>query len=184
VAYPRRAENPIPWLARFIEVLGGLPLDDGTPHFDASNLEIVNVDACNPAWNVIPAEAKARFNIRFNDLWTPDTLAEELHKRCEVLQAPLPFDLRFEPCNALAFITEPDRFTGLVARAIEAHTGRKPALSTTGGTSDARFIRSFCPVLEFGLVGATMHMVNEHVAVSDIETLTKIYESVIEAYFT
>ncbi len=183
VAYPHRAENPIPWLARFIEVLQGMPLDDGTPHFDASNLEIVNVDAGNPAWNVIPAEAGARFNIRFNDLWTPDTLAEELQRRCGLLQAPLPFELRFEPCNALAFITEPDRFTKLVSQAIETHTGRKPVLSTTGGTSDARFIRAFCPVLEFGLVGATMHAVNEHVAVADVEMLTKIYESILEAYF-
>jgi succinyl-diaminopimelate desuccinylase len=183
VAYPHRAENPIPWLARFIEVLNGMPLDDGTPHFDASNLEIVNIDVGNPAWNVIPAEAKARFNIRFNDLWTPDTLAEELQRRCGLLQAPLRFDLHFEPCNALAFVTMPDRFTELVAQAIETHTGRKPALSTTGGTSDARFIRAFCPVLEFGLVGATMHAVNEHVAVADVEMLTKIYESILEAYF-
>jgi succinyl-diaminopimelate desuccinylase len=110
-------------------------------------------------------------------------LAAELHERCAVLQAPVRFELRFEPCNALAFVTQPDRFTELVSSAIETHTGRKPALSTTGGTSDARFIRSFCPVLEFGLVGATMHMVNEHVATADIETLTKIYEAIIEAYF-
>jgi len=183
VAYPHRAENPIPWLARFIEVLNGMPLDYGTPHFDASNLEIVGLEAGNAAWNVIPAEAKARFNIRFNDLWTPETLAAELHERCAVLQAPLRFELHFEPCNALAFMTAPDKFTELVSNAIETHTGRKPALSTTGGTSDARFIRAFCPVLEFGLVGATMHQVNEHVAVADIETLTKIYESVLEAYF-
>jgi succinyl-diaminopimelate desuccinylase len=183
VAYPRRAENPIPWLVRFVEVLGSMPLDDGTAHFDASNLEVVTIDVGNPAWNVIPAEAKARFNIRFNDLWTPESLAAELQQRCELLQSPLRFDLHFEPCNASAFITPPDRFTELVSYAIEAHTGRKPVLSTTGGTSDARFIRGFCPVLEFGLVGATMHMVNEHVAVADIETLTKIYGSVIEAYF-
>jgi succinyl-diaminopimelate desuccinylase len=183
VAYPRRAQNPIPWLARFIEVLSGMPLDDGTPHFDASNLEVVNIEVGNSATNVIPAQAKARFNIRFNDLWRPDTLAEELQKRCAELQAPTVFELQFEPCNALAFITQPDRFTELVSRAIDKQTGRKPTLSTTGGTSDARFISAVCPVLEFGLVGATMHQVDEHVAIADIEALTKIYEAILEAYF-
>jgi len=184
VAYPRRAENPVPWLARFVEVLSHMPLDDGTPHFDASNLEVVGLEAGTTAWNVIPAVAKARFNIRFNDLWTPETLAQELHERCARLQAPLAFELTFEPCNALAFVTKPDDFTELVAGAIETQTGRRPALSTSGGTSDARFISAHCPVLEFGLVGATMHAVDEHVAATDIEALTKIYQSILETYFS
>jgi succinyl-diaminopimelate desuccinylase len=182
-AYPERADNPIPHLLRLGEALVDAPLDNGTAHFSASNLEIVSIDVGNPAFNIIPAEARARFNIRFNDLWTPETLAAELHGRLDAMAAGASYTLRFEPCNAQAFVTEPDAFTELVAGVIATRTGRRPKLSTTGGTSDARFIRSYCPVLEFGLVGATMHMVDEHVAVADIAALTEIYSGILAAYF-
>lgn len=183
VAYPERAENPIPLLMRFLDALVREPLDRGTDHFDASNLEIVSVDVGNPAFNVIPAQAQARFNIRFNDLWSPDTLAAELNRRLEPAGPTGSYGLAFEPCNALAFLTEPDAFTDLVARVVERKTGRRPKLSTSGGTSDARFIRAYCPVVEFGLVGATMHMVDEHVTTADIEALTDIYSEILETYF-
>lgn len=183
VAYPQRAENPIPPLLRLLQALIAPPLDQGTTHFDASNLEIVTVDVGNPATNVIPAKAQARFNIRFNDRWTPETLAAEIAQRCAGVAEGARYALSFDPCNALAFITEPDRFTTLVTEAIARHTGRKPQLSTSGGTSDARFIRAYCPVVEFGLVGNTMHMVDERVAVADIETLTAIYGEILERYF-
>jgi succinyl-diaminopimelate desuccinylase len=180
-AYPARADNPIPKLIRLLGALTAAPLNEGTPHFGASNLEIVSVDVGNPAFNVIPAQARARFNIRFNDLWTPETLAAELGGRLD--SVGMKFTLEFEPCNAPAFLTTPDAFTRLVTDVVEKKTGRRPALSTSGGTSDARFIRAYCPVLEFGTVGATSHMVDEHVAVADIEALTHIYAAILEGYF-
>ncbi|MGH6799178.1 MAG: succinyl-diaminopimelate desuccinylase, partial [Roseiarcus sp.] len=182
-AYPRRANNPIPHLLRLLGALIAAPLDTGTDQFDASNLEIVSVDVGNPAFNMIPAEARGRFNVRFNDRWTPDALAGELGKRLEAAAEGAAYQLRFEPCNALAFLTPPDRFTDLVRAAIEKRTGRAPALSTSGGTSDARFIRAYCPVLEFGLVGATAHMVDERAAIKDIADLTEIYIAILESYF-
>ena len=181
-AYPERADNPIPKLMRLLDALTAAPLDKGTPHFDASNLEIVSVDVGNPAFNVIPAEARARVNVRFNDLWTPETLAAELRRRLD--SVGMKFTLEFEPCNAPAFLTTPDAFTKLVTDAVERKTGRRPALSTSGGTSDARFIRAYCPVVEFGLVGATAHMVDEHVAIADLEGLTEIYAAILEDYFS
>ncbi len=184
VGYPARANNPIPHLLRLLNGLTAAPLDKGTAHFEPSNLEIVSVDVGNPAWNVIPAEAKARFNIRFNDLWTPETLQAELRARLKAAGQGAEFTLGFEPCNAQAFLTEPDSFTALVSGIVEQKTGRRPELSTSGGTSDARFIRAYCPVLEFGLVGATMHMVDERAAVRDIEALTEIYAAVLAEYFS
>jgi succinyl-diaminopimelate desuccinylase len=144
---------------------------------------VTSVDVGNPATNVIPAEARAAFNIRFNDLWTPETLAAEIRRRCGGAADPAKFTLSFEPTNAVAFLTQPGRFSDLMAQAIEAETGRRPKLSTTGGTSDARFIKSACEVIEFGLVGQTMHMVDERVAVTDVEQLTVIYERILAAYF-
>jgi succinyl-diaminopimelate desuccinylase len=181
-AYPERADNPIPKFMQLLDALTAAPLDKGTPRFDASNLEIVSVDVGNPAFNVIPAEARARVNVRFNDLWTPETLAAELCGRLD--SVGMKFTLEFEPCNAPAFLTTPNSFTKLVTDAVERKTGRRPALSTSGGTSDARFIRAYCPVLEFGLVGATAHMVDEHVAAADIEVLTEIYAAILEEYFS
>jgi succinyl-diaminopimelate desuccinylase len=119
--------------------------------------------------------------VRFNDLWTPETLVAELRARLDT--AGVKFTLTFEPCNAVAFLTKPSAFTDLIANAIEKKTGRRPELSTSGGTSDARFIQAYCPVLEFGGVGATAHMVDEHVAVTEIAALTEIYAAILEAYF-
>jgi succinyl-diaminopimelate desuccinylase len=180
-AYPEKADNPIPKLVALLTALTAAPLDKGTPHFGASNLEIVSVDVGNPAFNVIPAQAHARFNVRFNDLWTPETLAAELRGRLDPVGVK--FTLTFEPCNAVAFLTKPDAFTELVAGAVAQKTGRRPALSTTGGTSDARFIQAYCPVLEFGGVGATAHMVDERIAVADLDGLTEIYAAILDAYF-
>ena len=183
VAYPHLADNPIPRLIKLLSALLGTPLDAGTAHFDASNLELVTIDVGNPASNVIPAEARARFNIRFNDLWSPDKLQRELEQRLSVVAPEGRYELRLAPCNALAFLTEPGTFTTLVAEAVEAETGLEPVLSTSGGTSDARFITSHCPVVEFGLVGATMHATDERASVADLEKLQAIYERVLERYF-
>ncbi len=184
VAYPHRADNPIPGLLRLASALLTAPLDHGTAHFDASNLEFTTIDVGNPATNVIPATAKAVFNIRFNDDWTAQTLGDEIRRRLEEAAGnDVRFSLDLQPSNAPAFLTKPDAFVDLVADAIQAETGRRPALSTTGGTSDARFIKDACPVIEFGLVGQTMHEVDERVAVDDLDRLTRIYARVLDAYF-
>jgi succinyl-diaminopimelate desuccinylase len=184
VAYPQLADNPIRGLVRLIEALTGSPLDQGSAHFDASNLEVTTVDDGNPTANVIPDEARASFNVRFNDLWTAQTLETELrHRLAAAAGSAIRYTTTFEPSNAAAFLTEPDAFVGLVADAVEAETGRRPALSTSGGTSDARFIKAFSPVVEFGLVGRTMHQIDERVAVADLERLTAIYRRVLERYF-
>ncbi len=182
VAYPHLADNPIPRLMRVLAALKAEPLDAGTAHFDPSNLEIVTVDTDNPAGNVIPAECRARFNVRFNDTWRPDTLAAEIRRRIVEAKAGA-HRLSFEACNALAFVTEPGPFTRIVADAVEAETGLQPVLSTTGGTSDARFITRDCPVVEFGLVGQTMHAVDERVGLADLAALQAIYARVLDGYF-
>jgi succinyl-diaminopimelate desuccinylase len=182
VGYPHLADNPVTTMVRVLAALKATPLDGGTAHFDASNLEITTVDVGNPATNVIPAAASAVFNIRFNDLWTPKTLASEITARVRAAE-PKSFDLTFDPTNAVAFLTSPGPFVDLVANAVEANTGRRPVLSTTGGTSDARFIQAYCPVVEFGLVGQTMHAVDERTPVADLERLASIYAGVLAAYF-
>ena len=183
VAYPAKAANPIPPLLRVLQALRE-PLDAGTPRFDASNLEITSVDVGNPATNVIPAQATAAFNIRFNDTWTDATLAAELRSRAEKAAAGADVALEFLPFNAPAFVTEPSPFTDLVVDAVEAAVGHRPELSTTGGTSDARFIQRLCPVIELGLVGDTMHMVDERVPVADLDGLAAIYHGILERYFS
>ncbi len=183
VGYPALADNPAHHIVRLLAALRAEPLDSGTSHFDASNLEVVTIDIGNPAANVIPGEARATFNIRFNDLWTPETLAAEIQRRATVAGEAASYEIVFDPTNAIAFLTEPGLFVDLVAGAVEARTGRRPALSTTGGTSDARFIKDHCPVVEFGLVGKTMHAVDERIAISDLAALTDIYVHVLAAYF-
>lgn len=184
VGYPHLARNPIDGMVRLLAALKAAPLDEGTEHFDASNLEITSVDVGNPATNVIPAKARAVFNIRFNDRWTPQTLADEIRARlASTAGEDVEFGLAFDPTNSLSFLTPPDAFVELVRDAVEAETGLRPALSTTGGTSDARFIRNACPVVEFGLVGQTMHKVDERVAIADLDRLAAIYGRVIERYF-
>ena len=183
VGYPHLADNPIPHLMRILTALKATPLDGGTAHFDASNLEITTFDVGNPASNVTPAEAFARFNMRFNDIWTLPSLEAELRSRIESAQGSANVSVHFEKSNATAFMTQPGAFTALVAKAIELETGHTPVLSTTGGTSDARFIKDYAQVVEFGLVGKTMHGIDEHVDVADVEALTRIYERVLASYF-
>ena len=183
VGYPHLADNPVHHIVRMVAALLASPLDAGTEHFDPSNLEVTALDTGNRAVNIIPAEAKAMFNIRFNDVWTPDTLRAEISRRLEAMNDRPPYTLDFAPTNAVAFLTQPGRFVQMFSRAVEAETGRKPVLSTTGGTSDARFIKDHAEVLEFGLVGQTMHAVDERVRIADIETLTQIYERVLRDYF-
>ena len=183
VGYPQLADNPVHHMLRLCAALLASPLDQGTAHFDPSNLEITTLDVGNPAVNVIPAQAKAAFNIRFNDLWTPATLEAELRARLALVAGAANYELQMAPTNAHAFLTQPGPFVDMVARAIEAETGRNPVLSTTGGTSDARFIKNVCPVVEFGLIGKTMHAVDERIAVADLDALTAIYGRVIEDYF-
>lgn len=184
VGYPHLADNPIRGMVRLLAALDATPLDGGTRHFDASNLEVTTLDVGNPATNVIPGQAKAVFNIRFNDTWTPETLAAEIERRLrEAAGNMVRYELSFQPTNAVAFLTQPGPFVAMVADAVEAETGKRPALSTTGGTSDARFIKSYCPVVEYGVVGKTMHQVDECVAISDLEALERITHRILSAYF-
>jgi succinyl-diaminopimelate desuccinylase len=184
VAYPDRAANPIPVLVRLLERLQSHVLDDGYPEFQPSNLEVVDLTVGNPASNVIPARAQARLNIRFNPSHTGETLVRWLKEYCKAAERG--FDGRISLRAAIsgeAFLTRPGRFTDVAAEAVKAVTGRTPELSTTGGTSDARFIRALCPVIEFGLVGATMHKVDEAAPVQEIRDLARIYERLIDGYF-
>jgi succinyl-diaminopimelate desuccinylase len=187
VAYPERAQNPIPILLRLLRVLLDENLDQvqvgRSTLFDPSHLEITTIDVGNPTPNVIPEQAKATFNIRFNDLWTAQSLAAHLHQRLKSACPENPYTLTFRHSNAPAFVTEPDAFTALVSDAITAETGEVPALSTSGGTSDARFFSQYGKVLEFGLVGQTMHQIDECVAIADLEALTRIFEDVLARYF-
>jgi succinyl-diaminopimelate desuccinylase len=184
VAYPHRASNPIPDIAALITALVGEPLDDGNAQFQPSNLEFTSVDVGNTAGNVIPGQARAKFNIRFNDHHTQDTLRALVEARLEKAAGNrIRARIVWEPSNADAFVTKPGPFTDLVVAAIEDVTGRRPDLNTGGGTSDARFIKNYCPVIEFGLVGQTMHQIDERTPVSDLEKLTKIYRGVLDRYF-
>lgn len=183
VAYPHLADNPVPPLIRAVTALLAEPLDQGTEHFDASNLEVTALETGNRAFNVIPAESRAQFNIRFNDLHTADSLREHVLKRVMAAVGDTAFQIDWEPSSD-CFLTQRGAFTDLVADAIQETTGAAPKLSTTGGTSDARFIKDYCPVVEFGLVGQTMHKTDERVPVADVEKLTQIYQRILERYFT
>ncbi|MBR0869776.1 succinyl-diaminopimelate desuccinylase [Bradyrhizobium tropiciagri] len=185
VAYPHRASNPVPDISRLIVALSDEPLDRGSAQFQASNLEFTTVDVGNTAGNVIPGQARAKFNIRYNDNHSQESLRrlvdERLAKACgNRIRARIDW----APSNSNVFVTKPGAFTDLAVSAIEEVTGRKPELSTSGGTSDARFIFSHCPVIEFGLVGQTMHQVDERTPVSDLEKLTRIYRGILDRYFS
>ncbi len=183
VAYPDRADNPIRGLVTLIAALKA-PLDEGSEQFDPSHLEFTSVDVGNATVNLIPGEARARFNIRYNDRHSQTALKTLLEHRAQTAAAGrVRFSFDWQPSNADVFITKPGPFTKLAEDAIAAVTGRKPKLSTSGGTSDARFIKDYCPVLEFGLVGQTMHAVDECAPVADLVTLTAIYRRIIEKYF-
>jgi succinyl-diaminopimelate desuccinylase len=184
VAYPHRASNPVPDISRLIVALTDEPLNHGSAQFQASNLEFTSVDVGNTASNVIPGQARAKFNIRFNDHFTQATLRKLVEERLtKAAGNRVRARIVWEPSNSNVFLTRPGAFTDLAVAAIEEVTGRKPELSTSGGTSDARFIASYCPVIEFGLVGQTMHQVDERAAVSDLEMLTRIYRSILDRYF-
>lgn len=180
VAYPHLADNPLPRLTKALSMLAESPLDEGTPHFQPSTLAITTIDVGNPASNVIPAKGTAKFNIRFNDLHTPKSL--EAHIRDVLEEVGGTWDLKMA-VSGEAFLTPPGALVATVAGAVTAVTGKTPELSTSGGTSDARFIKNFCPVVEFGLVGQTMHKVDEHVDVADIRTLAAIYDRVLADFF-
>lgn len=184
VAYPARAKNPIPALLKKLLTLSETPLDDGYEKFQPSSLQITDIHVGNPASNVIPAKAAARFNVRFNPNWTGEKLEAYLRKTLD--EAALAAGVRYELsaiCSGGAFLTTDADFLDLTTRAIREKTGLEPDRSTTGGTSDARFIKEYAPVLEFGLVGKTIHKVDEHAAVSDILSLVDIYEDILIRYF-
>ena len=184
VAYPDRAANPIPVLVRLLQRLQDHRLDTGYEAFQPSNLEITSVDVGNAASNVIPARATARLNIRFNPNHTGAALAAWLGEEAAGARQDFNGEVTVETrINGEAFLTPPGPFTEVVAAAVRDVTGRAPELSTTGGTSDARFIRALCPVVEFGLVGATMHKANEQAPIAEIHALAAIYERLIEGYF-
>lgn len=184
VGYPDRARNPIPGMASVLSRLTGRRLDEGNAFFQPSNLEVTTVDTGNPATNVIPAEVRATFNIRFNTLQTSDGLEAWIRQEAAHVLDPLGLshELRFVR-GAQPFLTPQSGFTALLGEAIETVTGSPPAFSTTGGTSDARFIHTHCPVAEIGLAGTTMHKTDECVSVADIELLTRIYARIMRQYF-
>ena len=183
-AYPHRALNPLPAMVRLMDRLASFELDQGTAHFDASTLAVVTVDTGNPASNVIPAECRATVNIRFNDAHSGASLNGWLEAEAAKVREAFGVGVEVEvKISGESFITPPGPLSDLVSAAVEAETGRRPALSTSGGTSDARFVKAHCPVVEFGLVGQSMHQVDEHVRVEHIEQLTAIYTRILRAYF-
>jgi succinyl-diaminopimelate desuccinylase, proteobacterial clade len=191
-AYPHLADNPVRGLLPLAQALMDPPFDGGTPEFPASNLEVTSVDVGNPATNVIPAKATFAFNIRFNDTWTADSVKAEILRRMETAavssplrpdREPVRFEVVWAERPSHVFLTRNNGLIASLSGAVESVTGKTPALSTTGGTSDARFIKDYCPVVEFGLVGQTMHMIDERVALADLETLTQIYGTFISRWF-
>jgi succinyl-diaminopimelate desuccinylase len=184
VAYPERADNPVRGLVTLMSALMAAPLDQGSAQFDRSNLEFTSIDIGNPVVNLIPGEARGRFNIRFNDCHSQVSLKTLIEKRAaDAAGERVRWHIDWEPSNADSFVAKPGPFVDLVAGAIKEVTGREPKLSTTGGTSDARFIKDYCPVLEFGLVGQTMHQVDERTPVADLTTLTTVYRTILDRYF-
>jgi len=192
-AYPHLADNPVRGILPMIEALMKPALDEGSADFQPTNLEVTTVDVGNPATNVIPARATAAFNVRFNDNWTAETLQAEIHNRLDKAaraktlrpgkSEPVDYELVWRDRPSPVFLTRNDRLIDALAGSIETVTGRRPSLSTGGGTSDARFIKDYCPVVEFGLVGKTMHMVDERVALDDLEMLTRIYQRFLADWF-
>ena len=183
-AYPHRAKNPLPAMARLMDRMASHELDQGSDHFDASTLAIVTMDTGNPATNVIPAECRATVNIRFNDLHSGASLTDWMQGLADEIAAETGITIDMEvKVSGESFITPPGPLSDLVAAAVTAETGRAPELSTSGGTSDARFVQHHCPVVEFGLVGKTMHQVDENVPVDQIHQLKNIYSRIIRDYF-
>lgn len=183
-AYPHRAKNPLPALARLMDRLASHELDQGTDHFDASTLAVVTMDTGNPATNVIPAQCTAAVNIRFNDTHTGAGLTAWLQSEVDKVAEAFGVEVEMKvKISGESFLTPPGALSELVSASVEAETGVKPELSTTGGTSDARFVKNHCPVVEFGLVGRTMHQVDERVEVAQIHQLKGIYARILRDYF-
>ena len=183
-AYPERAQNPLDAASSLAGALAAARLDHGSENFAPSTLALTSIDTGNPADNVIPAKCIVRVNIRYNDLHTAESLSSWLRNQADKVERK--FDVRIAmsaQAHGESFLTPPGPLSDLVCQAVEAETGHKPTPSTSGGTSDARFIKNHCPVVEFGLVGSTMHKVDEHVAVEDIVTLKSIYSRILNAYF-
>jgi succinyl-diaminopimelate desuccinylase len=185
VAYPHRAANPVPALAKLIDELACHTLDQGTAHFDPSTLAVTTFDTGNPVTNLIPAECSATVNIRFNDAHTGESLIAWLEAKARNVTEATGIEIALEATiSGESFVTQPGAFVDMISAAVKAETGLVPELSTSGGTSDARFVKNHCPVVEFGLVGKTMHQVDEHVPVAQITTLKNIYSRLIGAYFS
>jgi len=183
-AYPHRAKNPLPALVRLMDVFAKHELDQGSDHFGPSNLAITTIDTGNPANNVIPAQAKATINIRFNDIHTGQSLSRWIKEETDVISHETGIEIGVEiKISGESFVTPPGRLSDLVSKAVQAETGKLPELSTTGGTSDARFVKDHCPVVEFGLVGKTMHAVDERVEVAQIHQLKSVYTRILQDYF-
>jgi succinyl-diaminopimelate desuccinylase len=182
-AYPDKADNPVPKLVRLLDRLASVTIDTGTPAFQASNLEVTVIDVPNTATNVIPAVARARFNIRYNDLHTRSRIEDWVRLQCEAAASAVGarYEVVFSGTGDV-FLTRPGPLVDTLSAAVRDVTGRTPALTTGGGTSDARFIQAYCPVVEFGLVNATIHQVDERVPLADLETLTRIYQRFIATY--
>ena len=187
VAYPERLDNAIHRLSAIVEALVREPIDKGSTHFQPTSLQFTTIDVGNKATNIAPGVAQARFNTRFNDLWTSQTLLAHLKERIERANAAVGGNGIVEyakvEVSGESFYTPPGALVELVAGAVREVAGVECELSTTGGTSDARFISRYCPVLEFGLVGETMHKVDEKSAVADLKALSRVYETVLDRYF-
>lgn len=184
-AYPHRAKNPLPAMARLMDRLSSHTLDEGNDHFDPSTLAVVTIDTGNPANNVIPAQCRSTVNIRFNDIHSGRSLTEWINQQSQTVAEE--FEVKIESevkISGESFITPPGALSDMVSAAVKDETGLTPELSTSGGTSDARFIKNHCPVVEFGLVGQSMHQVDEHVEISQIHQLKAIYARVLESYFS
>lgn len=183
-AYPHLADNPIPRLARLIDRIASAKLDSGTEHFDPTTISVTTFDVSNQAGNVIPETARARFNIRFNRLHTAESLKEWMTQQCDAVSAEFGASFEFTTGEAAdCFLTKPGPLVETVASAIERETGTRPRLSTSGGTSDARFIKDYCPVVELGPTNATIHKADERIALSELAGLTRIYRNILEGYF-
>jgi len=180
-AYPHRADNPIHPLIEMLHGLTSEPLDEGTELFQASSLQVVTCDVGNPANNVIPAQAKATFNVRFNDIYTAASLESWVKERLD--RVGHSYEIEFS-CSGESFSFPPGELGSLIADACETVTGRRPEYSTSGGTSDARFVKNYCPVAEFGAVGKTMHNTDERASLEDLETLTEVYVELLKRYFS
>ncbi len=182
-AYPKKAANPIPTL---INLLGAInhQLDHGSAHFPESHMEITTIDVGNPAHNIIPGQSLAQFNIRFNDQWTAISLEDHLRAQLEAVEIGQNISWHLDiSSNAEAFLTEPGSFVQLLTDVISSELGCDAKLTTSGGTSDARFVVQYCPVVEFGLVGRSMHQSDEYIFIEELESLVRIYRSVMERYF-